>query len=109
MISGHQWPEDWEQSHAVPSEGFLFPSWQVLAETVQMPLSLLVAPKLGFCPWPGPSDASCFPPAEEAALFVSADGAAARHLGQGGSERASWKELAPLSLRGGCWLGWQWP
>lgn len=33
MISGHQWPEDWEQSHAVPSEGFLFPSWQVLAES----------------------------------------------------------------------------
>lgn len=30
----HLWPEDSEQSYVVPSEGFSFLSWQVLARTV---------------------------------------------------------------------------
>lgn len=43
-----------EQSLVAPSESFVFPFQRVLARTAQMPLSLLVAPELGFHPWPGP-------------------------------------------------------
>lgn len=98
-----------ERSLAAPSESFVFPLQRVLAGAVQTPLSLLVAPKLGFHPWPGPRDAGWFSPAEEAVLSVSADGPVAST-----SVRGFWKSQlkradVPLPLRGCCWLRWKWP
>lgn len=49
-------------------------------------------PKLGPHPWPGPRDPGWFPAAEEAVLFVSADGPVASHLRRGASGEASWSE-----------------
>lgn len=61
--------------------------------------------KLGPRPWPGPRDAGWFPAAEEAVLFVSADGPVASHLRQGAAGIASWSERKSPSFERGLLAG----
>lgn len=98
-----------EQSLGAPSESFVFPFQRVLARTAQMPLSLLVAPELGFHPWPGPRDAGWFSLAEEAVLSVSAE-VLLQECGRDGSGRASWNERTfPFLGDSAAGCSWKWP
>lgn len=104
MISGHLWPKGQSGALQFPERvSHYFPSG--VGRDSQMPLSLLVALKLGFGPWPGPRGTSWFPPAEGAAVLVSADGPVAGHLGQSGPGGTSWSELEVLCLGEGA-AGW---
>ena len=64
--------------------GFLISLRWVLARKAQRPVSLLVTPKLGICPWRSLREARCRPvsPVGEDALFGSADGPIVSPLGQ---------------------------
>lgn len=110
MMNVRLWPELRVGAEPWDSQGgFLISLQWVLAGTAQSPVSLLVTPKLGICPWRSPREARCWPVSSSGrrCSFGVCRWSPCEPPWSGAlGERSAGSGSSP-SFERGCWTGWK--